>query len=335
MLILLSAAVLAGDLEVWRAAPFEADHAIAGTDGWRSGWHEDPWLAVETSSGVWAVADRDEGAGAEGMGSGEAADDYLVNDAVAVRQGSVDVRVYVDGNDAWGVVFGHQDQEHWLVYLVCGTPSADPGSVLCPALEGDVTPPFSAIVRVHDGVGEVLASDTESAPVGFADVRVEMNDGWITGQRDQGPTLSARIPAGITVDGLGIYAFEQGFADGGEDYGPTYFGPPILSQADDDDDLIPDDEDNCEKVSNPDQADEDLDGVGTACDDEGPGPGDDSGPDDGGDSGGETGESGDGVTRPDDDLTAPGACGCAATTGGGAWFALLGAAALRSRNSRR
>lgn len=332
MLLMLSSLVHAADLEAWTPTNF-VEGELAGDNGWRAGWEGDPWEVLQTSSGLWAVAQEDEGTGSAPMGSGEGSDDYVVNDATEVHQGAITVATFVDGNDAWGVVFGHRDAGTYLVYLLCGYDGANQADIACPELDDEVQAPYQAIVYVHDGAVEVLASSSDAAVNRqVANVRVEVNDGRIIASSDKwGPELSVAAPGDLTLGRLGFYGFEQGYANGGSNSGPTYFSALVLYAADDDEDGIADDDDNCEKVANPGQDDGDGDGIGTACDDDEGGGGDSGGG--GGDTAtDDTGGGGDGTGHiAKGDISSAGACGCASAASAPMWLGLVLVGFLRRR----
>jgi hypothetical protein len=77
-----------------------------------------------------------------------------------------------------------------------------------------------------------------------------------------------------TVDDVAIYGEALGIGDVeshlsvSEAAQPTVFLEPPLDTADEDEDEVPDGLDNCPEASNPEQEDEDFDGVGDACEPE-------------------------------------------------------------------
>lgn len=334
MISMLFAAAHASQVEVWTAEDFPRNADVVGEDGWEGGWNQDPWMGYQGSNN-WAVANQDEGYG-NAIGSTGAASDYIVNHSAEVGQGTVTVQVYPDGNDSWGVVFGHVDADEWYVYLFCGDDGD--GTKMCPVLEQEVEAPYIALVHVQDGSGEILDIDEAAfSQAVTADIEVSYNDGEIRASNQRwGQELSAAVEL-RGLGGIGFYCFEQGYAEGGESYGPTYFAPPTVSAYDDDDDGVIDDLDNCEKVPNEDQADRDDDGLGTACDeDEGEDTGDsgdtgdtdDSGKPDSADTATDTG----GHSPKGADIELPGGCGCASTPSLG--WAAAGLALLAARRRR-
>jgi MYXO-CTERM domain-containing protein len=138
-----------------------------------------------------------------------------------------------------------------------------------------------------------------------------MNDGKIRASLGN-VKLSVDTIDDRQMNQVGFYSYNSGAADGSY----LFFSNPTLFAMDDDDDGVIDDEDNCEKDANPDQADADGDGIGAVCD-----PNDDKGGKDSGDTGttdtagGDSGVGGDGGGDAVDQIAIAGGCACNTTPG--------------------
>ncbi len=330
--LFLATQVHAGEVEAWTYTRFPDDgDSIAGTGGWTNGYDEDPWGGYAfDEDGAWAFPWYDYGG--SGFGSGDGSDNWLVNEAEPVWQGVYETEVYVDDNDAWGLVFGKDGDAHYYLLLVCGS-AGDSDNKWCPTDAIDT--PSSAVIEVSGRNVTVLAESSRTFSEGDYDIaRIAINDGAVTVRWNQ-IALEFEAPADMMLTGIGFYGYNQGLYTESGDYDgdSAYFRNPVVSWFDDDDDGIVDDADNCEKVENADQADADGDGLGTACDDDEGGGGTDSGNGNGNGhgTGNDTGDKaeGGGPGRP-----APGACGCNATTGAGTVALGLSAVGALARRRR-
>lgn len=331
-MLMFAAVAMAGALEVWTYEDFPEDGSeVAGSDGWMGGYDDDPWggyLYNEDSAeeAVWVYPYTDYGDDGSTWGDGGTYDNYLVHDAVAVKQGTFSVLTYVTDDDAWGVVFGAGGRDRYI-FLVCGLEGDDGSRTDCPFENMDV--PGSALLKISGGSAELVEDGPGGGVEGSAEeVLVSMNDGNLSISY-AGGSLETTVGANFTLNGVGFFAFNQGlYEDNGQyDGTATWFRAPTLSAYDDDDDGVADDTDNCEKVANADQADADGDGIGSACDtDE---------PTDTGNGNGNGGGDGDGDGKGDGaGLSAPGECGCNQSAPAGGLLALgLAAFAVRRRRS--
>ncbi|RME20826.1 MAG: hypothetical protein D6798_19585 [Deltaproteobacteria bacterium] len=302
-------------VQVWHYDSYPDDVELDGVDGWHSGYAEDPWQGYHSSStGInFAASLTDDNGGS--FGSGEAADNWLVNDNAEVQDGAAVSIFYTEDDDTIGLVFGWVDATNYYVLMLCGDGRGSGGSN--PIQQGN----WSGIVRIRNGTPEILAQTDRTYDSGTIQAfAVAVNDGeilawvWPDTATDRAPSieLSATDPQPIAGTGrVGFYAYDAG-ATGATSR--ALFGPIEAWAFDDDGDGVIDDEDNCEFVANADQADADGDGIGSACDDDEPTGGDGGGTDGGGtdggatDGGGTDGGSGDGGLWGGDDT---------GTTGGG------------------
>lgn len=330
MFLALTASVsFAGLLEAWTPEEFPSNDYVAGSDGWMNGWDEDEWLGIEYQGTRFVSPVFDEGDDGR-FGDGGAHDNWLWNEAVEVHQGEFVVSVYTDDDDGFGLVFGATDDERYLL-LFCGYERSN--GTDCPS--GDVDEENSGVLFITGRGAELLEGGEGTVEAGATEMVVSMNDGELTITAGR---VEYRLEVGeeFMLSGVGFYGYNQGqYSGNGQDDGTSsYYYDAVLYFQDDDNDSVPDDTDNCEKVANADQADLDNDGIGSACDDAEDV--DTGGDTDTGTDTGDTGNGGGGGGNGDDGigLTAPGDCGCSSTTPA-AGAALLALAALASTRRRR
>lgn len=302
-MLLVSLPARAGYIDAWGYDTYPEGLAISGRDGWSGGYASDPWYGVSSGGTSWAFSYTDDNGGS--FGSGGAMDNWLVNRAETWNDAFVAAPFYADDDDSHGFVLHHQDASNYYLFLLSGgSPAAGDGMGAGSNPLTTASGSFMAIARVSGGRATVLTQ----SPVAYSTSSVNFgaflfNDGVITawywrnnydgsGTPDVTLTVTDRDP--LPAGAVGFYAYDQGMTR--SDTTTVYFGPISVFQADDDDDGIADDADNCEFVANPGQQDADNDGLGNACDED---PGD-TGTDDTGDSGEHTGDSGDDTGSPDD-----------------------------------
>jgi len=323
----------AGVVEAWVPDEFPDGDHLAGTDGWENGWSDDEWYGLNYQGQAYASPiydENDDGA----FGDGGAHDNWLVNDAESVVQGEFTVSTYVDDDDAWGVVFGSSKDRYYLL-LFCG-PNSGGNNTDCPF--GNMDVPGSALLEIRGSKVTVVDSSGDSYDEADAqDVTIASQDGTVTVSYGKGLEYSMPADEKFALNGVGFYGYNIGgyTYNGQADGDSAYFYNPVLYWYDDDTDGVVDDDDNCEQVKNPDQADADGDGIGTACDDDEGGGGTDTGNNDSGGGGGGGGGGGnlDGTGGPI--VTAPGACACGVTDPASAGAGLLALAALAAGRRRR
>lgn len=349
--LLLGAALAADTLPYYSYEDYPNGETMDGTDGWVSGFSQDPWYGyVSDSSGrayVLPYTDMNADDAPGDWGDGGALDNWLVNTDIDVTDGVIRTYFYSYDDDTLGLVFNQSDaQNYYMVILV-----SDSGGGDDPLGHGG---PFTGIVKVTGGEAELLAEAGETYEIGpdyvsaFA-LRVddgeilfsfwdEWDDDWADEDEWPAPdwTLDATDPSPLPGGRAGYYAYNAGGF--GRDEDAVLFGSTWVLQVDEDADGVADDDDNCEEAPNADQADADSDGLGDACDDGGGGDdggGDEGGGDGGGDVGGDIG-GGDGSGVGDSGigdykLTS---CGCASADGARArwgWLSALGLALLLRR----
>ena len=330
--LLLSPLAVAATLEAWVADDFPVNDApLAGVDGWKNGYDADEWAGVEIDGETWAYSNTDHTDGGS-FGDGGAHDNWLTHAAVPVSQGVYSVTTWASDNDALGVVFGAKAGSYYL-FLVCGEEGNETGNQTCPV--AGLTTQAISLVEVRGGTATVLETVERGCTGGQAvPIRVAMDNGQLVA-RYGNVELSMEVDADFRMDGVGFYAYNNGFYDeaGENDGDSVYFSGPRLDQQDEDDDGVADDSDNCEVEPNPGQEDLDGDGLGSPCDDEEViDPGDTGAPDDTGDPQ-DTGKGPNGAVDAGIVINGRGDCGCGSATTPAAWLA-LGAAMLAAGRTR-
>jgi hypothetical protein len=260
----LVAVALGGDLVAVEIDDFQLDGEMDGRRGWVSGYDGDPW----SSDGEFAYSVSDDNTlyDYRTYGSGWAADNWLLQeDAEGVVQGGVEATFINEDNDSIGIVFAHDGEG--AGYLAAYTEDNAPPPI---SLQAD---PVVYLLRLDGEDTQLIGFAFESFSDGPHTIRLERNDRRLLVSMD-GRVVIDEADDDPLVDGVGgLYAFDSGDGGDSEPDGPTqaFFDDFAYFAADDDDDGVSDDVDNCEKTPNPEQADADEDGVGDACDDDGGG----------------------------------------------------------------
>ena len=314
----------AGEVPAWDVSDFGHDEELAGTNGWQNGYGEDNWGSWDGYA--YPFTDHRPEGGSASYGSGTAMDNWLIR-GDAVNDGATHVRFYNEDDDTAGVVFKHSSSKEF--YLVAHYQDDAP----YPLQESTGT--TIAVVRVDFGQGKVLA-DVQGEKFAFrddlADLRVEYNDGDIRVLWNDEAVIEVTDPDPLPAGKSGLYAYNNGYWDNRGD--TALYELISVSFWDEDDDGVPDDTDNCEYDGNADQADDDEDGVGNACDDDYD-DGSNNGDDDG--SGNDDGSGDDDGSDPSGEgVTGTRACGCSSGASGAAmWWLFLPGALLWMRHRKK
>ena len=338
----------ADDILVFDYDDYPDGDDLDGTEGWESGYAADDWQGYRSGSSGrhYAMPLTDDNGGS--FGDGGPADNWLVHEDIAVTDAMLVVQTFMTDDDTIGLILHHEDEENFYAFLLAGASGGGSGGFSSPV--ADISGPTALIVRVRDGDAEILAEESFSySREGVGRMAFSFNDGELEGwywsdyeadldRPDEIITASDDDP--LEGGSGGFYAYDSGgnYLRGEDTAG---FADVLLWGWDDDEDGVVDDEDNCETVPNADQADEDGDGIGDACDEPSGSDGADGG--DGGDGadGGDGSDGGDGADGSGDDgggadetpvgdSFEPGgkltACSTAGAAPSGAWLGLIGAA---------
>jgi hypothetical protein len=257
-------------IDLYSVGSFPDDAHLSDSDDWDNGYHEDDWHSE--SDWVCSTSDDDD----DDWGSGGATDNWLVKEDVFAEDMWMSAWMWTQDDDTMALIFHQESPATFYAITAVGNSSA-----------GGHSNPFGfdsrtvALVKVDDGYVTVLASDPTAVP---RDTNIYVaaghNDGmvwaklWTTEPDlnseadwvDADWSLSGTDSSALMGGGrMGYYAYDAGGM--GWDSTETCFGPMDVWLVDEDDDGVADDNDNCEFVSNPDQADADEDGQGDACED--------------------------------------------------------------------
>ena len=259
MLMLMIALASAGEVDAWRVADFGNAGDMAGSDGWRGGYSEDPWYAWRGAA--YSVTDDRVHGEFPGYGEGTEADNWLIRGA-AVAQGIVRLNWGTDDDDTIGLVSNHNGSGDFYM-LIYSEQSVPP-----PLSETDDQPEL-LLYRVKDGSAKVLKRVRSSYAKESNVLSLEVDDGILTASLNGDTFFAVEDTAPLGAGKAGMYAYNSG-EDGGNSSSYCWINSIDVSYVDEDDDGIPDDSDNCEAVANPDQADWNDNGVGDACGDSEP-----------------------------------------------------------------
>ncbi len=286
----------AANREVWRYASWADGRSLSGRDAWASGYGADDWVGVaDDAGGTYAAPTTDDNGGA--IGEGGAADNWLVNTDHPVAQGYFTAIAYTTDDDTLGLILDQEDALNFYALMIVGptTGSASDGLTIGSNPIGSGTR-RSTLIKVQSGViTELDSAEGVGFPMGsLFKIGIGRNNNqiWARIWSDPSASFSAAETVLVGADtarfgpgSWGVYAYDIGSPI-------TAFGEVVLYQYDDDDDGVFDDTDNCETTANPDQLDDDGDGIGAACDPDEASPGDEGGG--GGDGTTDTGLPGDG-----------------------------------------
>ncbi len=228
-----------GTLETaWEPSAFQDGEAIDGSDGWASGYADDPWGAYKFEGVAWAYSASDDGGGE--WGDSGPNENWLVNPGVEMRHGGIAATTYMTDDDTLGLALGDGSGTMWL-FLLCGAEDAEAPN--CPVtLRGETG---SVIVEVNGGEATVLAESGSSyGREEIGELYFMAYDGRLIASWPDGDVeLEAELGSRPTIRAAGFYAYEAGLA--GQDQTTAWFSEPLWLLFDNDDDGVPDDNDAC------------------------------------------------------------------------------------------
>lgn len=219
-------------LSLWEPAAFVDNAEVSGTDGWASGYAEDPWRGFVSGGTAWAYATTDETGGS--WGAGGPTDNWLLNEGRSFQEGGIQADFWTEDDDSVGLVLADEAGTLYL-FVLCG--AEDRPNPTCPlSLEG---PTGSALVRLSDHELTVLAETPDSYPFGelFGDLALYRDQGELVGVSESlGLELRAAVSGSTPLGPAGFYSYNSDLAS---------FSEPLWFQLDDDDDGTPNDDDAC------------------------------------------------------------------------------------------
>ncbi len=275
-LVFATPAMAAEYIDAWSYDNYADGQSMVGRDGWETGYSADHWEGyVSNSSGRHYVMPSTDDSDSGSFGDGGPHDNWLVNGENAFGDAGLYALMYSEDDDTLAFVLCHQDARNYYLFAMAGYRYSDDSSWTSegssPFYDQDVY--RSAIVKIHDGVANVLAeTDHSYVRETMQVVQFEHEDGALvariwTDTEASGPPrfeLEATDDDPLEPGHVGFYAWNAGSAD----WDDSYFGPIEVYQVDQDEDGVADDEDNCEDAANEGQVDSDGDGLGDACDDD-------------------------------------------------------------------
>lgn len=257
-------------LDFWSYETYAEGASMVGVDGWVGGFEADLWYGFSSSttgsSYVYSSTDNNETDYPGDWGEGGALDNWLVNGEVVIEDGVVRAISYTEDDDTVGLICRFEDAGNFVLFLMIGEGGTSP-------LDG-LYGPVSAIVKVTDGVAELLGSTeqtyTSSSMLGLElacdEGRVQASV-WQTYDEYWSGADFELLVSGAgprAAGGVGFYAYDAGGYSDAETF--TVFGAVHVLAIDEDEDGVADDADNCEEAANADQSDRDGDRLGDACD---------------------------------------------------------------------
>jgi len=256
MWMMMMALASAGEVEAWSVDNFGNAGRMAGSDGWKNGYEEDPWWAYRGAA--YSMTDDRVHGDFPGYGEGTEADNWLIRGA-DVAQGVVRVNWGTDDDDAIGLVSNHNGSGNF--YLLIYSEQSVP-----PPLSETNDRPELLLYRVQGGKAEVLKRVRSSYARESNDLSLEVDDGILTASLNGDTFFAVEDADPLGAGKGGMYAYNSG-EDGGNQSSYCWINSIDVSYVDEDDDGVPDDSDNCEDVANPNQADWNENGIGDACGD--------------------------------------------------------------------
>ncbi len=257
-MLLLSLAARAAEIDVLPLTENFGAGDLAGRDGWVAGYNLDGWPV--TANGDDVVPETDDAANVNDTvwGIGDEKDNWLTQEGiVAIGEGGVEASFQNLGQDAIGLVYSLGGDDGYIAFWSAS-------NVPPPVKESGQQKVY--VLRISNGVATPIGQlGTAIFDFGAVDykMRIERNDDHVI-VTFAGLVVTDYVDATPIANGYaGFYSYTNG---GALDDPASAFESIRIFQHDDDADLVADDADNCEIVANVDQADDDGDDVGNACD---------------------------------------------------------------------
>lgn len=252
MLFLLTSLATAAPIEVWSVSDFEPeDETFAdNNDDWDNGYDQDPWYVFDGN--LYSVTDDSVN------DDPDAADNWVISGA-DIQNVVVDATIFNEDDDAMGIVSNHDGKDSYYLLFHSSNDLPPPGEG---TRDGTLF-----LWRVDGSDVTELGSEEVDFPGGEVSIKLSVNGGNLRASFDGDVLITASDDEPLDGGQAGFYAYNCGAEGGG---GATYAGGIDIevSAHDDDDDGVIDDLDNCHDIENPDQEDEDGDGLGNVCDDD-------------------------------------------------------------------
>ena len=223
-ILLLAATAAADPVEIFSQWDWPDGESVIGTDGWTSGYDQDLWWGA----GDYVLSTSDASGG--DFGSGDAIDNYLVNEDVSLRNGYVLASMTTWDDDTMGLLFRHRGGADYYGAILVGSRSGGGGGG---GGGGYGSNPFGldgstvALLKVQDGELAILDQYEDIAPTVGSDVWVMLGGSgdmvfanfYSTSDDvaadDPAVELIATDPDALGAGSVGFYTYNAGGTSGG------------------------------------------------------------------------------------------------------------------------